>query len=106
MKFSYQWLCELVEGARPDPVELGRVITMKTAECEGVEAFAPYLERVAVARVLSAEVIPGTHNQKVVVDAGPYGNRTVVCGAENCRAGMKTIYVPPGTKLGSLQIDT
>ena len=106
MKFSYQWLCELVEGTRPDPVELGRVITMKTAECEGVDAFAPYLERVAVARVLSAEAIPSTHNQKVVVDAGVYGLRTVVCGAPNCRTGMTTIYVPPGTRLSSLQIET
>jgi phenylalanyl-tRNA synthetase beta chain len=106
MKFSYQWLCELVEGVRPDPVELGRVITMKTAECEGVDIFAPYLARVAVARVLSAEAIPGTHNQKVIVDAGLYGQRTVVCGAPNCRAGMTTIYVPPGTKLGALEIET
>jgi phenylalanyl-tRNA synthetase beta chain len=106
MKFSYQWLCELVEGVRPDPLELGRVITMKTAECEGVEAFAPYLARVAAARVLSAEPVPGTHNQKVVVDAGAYGQRTVVCGAPNCRAGMMTIYVPPGTRLGPLQIET
>ena len=59
MKFSYQWLSELVDGARPDPVELGRAITMKTAECEGVELVAEHLALVAVARVLSVEPIPG-----------------------------------------------
>src|SRR5689334_8079128 len=104
MKFSYQWLLELVDGARPDPVELGRRITMKTAEVDGVEPFAEYLAQVAPARVLSAEPIPGSHNQKVVVDAGRYGERTVVCGAPNCRAGMTTVYVPCGAKLGALEI--
>jgi phenylalanyl-tRNA synthetase beta chain len=106
MKFSYQWLYELVDGARPDPAELGRTITMKTAECEGVETFAPHLARVAIARILSAEPIPGSHNKTVLVDAGEYGRRTVVCGAPNCRAGITTIYVPPETTLGALEIKT
>jgi phenylalanyl-tRNA synthetase beta chain len=106
MKFSYQWLCDLVDGAKPDPVELGRTITMKTAECEGVEILAPHLARVAVARILSTEPIPGSHNQMVLVDAGEHGRRTVVCGAPNCRAGITTIYVPPETRLGALEIKT
>ncbi|HLJ16431.1 MAG TPA: phenylalanine--tRNA ligase subunit beta [Bryobacteraceae bacterium] len=37
MKFSYRWLRELVDGLDIGPKELGRLITMKTAECEGVE---------------------------------------------------------------------
>jgi phenylalanyl-tRNA synthetase beta chain len=40
MKFSYQWLAELVPGLAdgpPAPSELKRLITMKTAECEGIE---------------------------------------------------------------------
>ncbi len=37
MKFSYNWLTELVDGVAPPPRELGRLITMQTAECEGVE---------------------------------------------------------------------
>ncbi len=40
MKFSYNWLVELVEGVAPPPKELGRLITMQTAECEGVEETA------------------------------------------------------------------
>ncbi|MBS1877580.1 MAG: phenylalanine--tRNA ligase subunit beta [Acidobacteria bacterium] len=104
MKFSYNWLCELVDGLAADPVKLGQLITMKTAECDGVETFAPWLARVAAAKVLSAEPIEGSHNRKAVVDAGRYGRRTVVCGAPNCRAGMVTAYVPPGTELGSMTI--
>ncbi len=37
MKFSYHWIRELVPGLETDPRELMRLITMKTAECEGLE---------------------------------------------------------------------
>jgi phenylalanyl-tRNA synthetase beta chain len=37
MKFSYRWLRELVPGLNTDPAALERLITMKTAECEGIE---------------------------------------------------------------------
>lgn len=38
MKFSYNWLREMVEGLDASPQELERLITIKTAECEGIEA--------------------------------------------------------------------
>jgi phenylalanyl-tRNA synthetase beta chain len=37
VKFSYHWISELVEGLDVPPRDLMRVITMKTAECEGLE---------------------------------------------------------------------
>ena len=37
MKFSYDWLRELVPGLGAEPAELERLITLKTAECEGIE---------------------------------------------------------------------
>lgn len=37
MKFSYAWLKEFVPALSLDGAELGRQITMKTAECDGVE---------------------------------------------------------------------
>jgi phenylalanyl-tRNA synthetase beta chain len=37
MKFSYNWIRELIPGLDTDPQELMRLITMKTAECEGLE---------------------------------------------------------------------
>ncbi len=41
MKFSYNWIGELVEGLHTDAPELARLITMRTAECEGVEEAGP-----------------------------------------------------------------
>lgn len=37
MKFSYNWLREMVDGLDASPEELERLITIKTAECEGIE---------------------------------------------------------------------
>jgi phenylalanyl-tRNA synthetase beta chain len=38
LKFSYEWLRELVPGLAAEPAELERLITLKTAECEGMES--------------------------------------------------------------------
>jgi hypothetical protein len=40
MKFSYNWIRELVPGLDVAPAALMRLITMKTAECEGVGRWA------------------------------------------------------------------
>lgn len=99
MKFSYNWISELVDGLDLGPRDLERLITMKTAECEGIEPVGALLEGASAATVISSEPIDGGHNQKVVVETARYGVKTVVCGAPNCRAGMTTVYVPLGKKM-------
>src|SRR3984885_9581121 len=94
MKFSYNWIRELVPGLETEPGELMRLITMKTAECEGLESVGAALAEASVARVKEVEFIPGSHNQIVVVETARYGTRRVVCGAPNCRPGMLTAYLP------------
>ncbi len=98
MLFSFNWIRELVVGLDSAPEALERLITMKTAECEGVEKVGGLLESACAARVESVEAIPDSHNVKAVVDAGRYGRRMVVCGAKNCRAGLITAYAPIGKK--------
>jgi phenylalanyl-tRNA synthetase beta chain len=99
LKFSYNWLRELVPGLDSSPGDLTSLITMKTAECEGIEAAGLLLDRACAARVESIEPIPNSHNAKATVDAGRYGHVTVVCGAPNCRAGMIAAYAPLGRKV-------
>jgi phenylalanyl-tRNA synthetase beta chain len=96
MKFSYSWLREMVEGLNESPKELMRLITLKTAECEGVEDVGALLESACEARVVTVEALG--KNLKAVVATESFGIKTVVCGAPNCRAGMRTIYVPLGKK--------
>jgi phenylalanyl-tRNA synthetase beta chain len=78
LKFSYNWLRELVEDLDAAPGPLEKLITMKTAECESIEPAGEWLDRTRAARVESVEPMPGSHNVKAVVDAGPYGRKTVV----------------------------
>ncbi len=106
LKFSYNWIRELVEGLDAAPGPLEKLITMKTAECEGIERAGDLLERACAARVDTVEPLPGGHNVVAVVDAGRYGRKTVVCGAPNCRPGLITAYVPVGKKVvGGVESD-
>ncbi len=98
MKFSYNWIREFVPGLDVPAEALERLITMKTAECEGVHTAGGLLAGAVAARVEAVEAIPGGHNVKATVDAGKYGRKTVVCGAPNCKPGVMTVYVPLGVK--------
>jgi phenylalanyl-tRNA synthetase beta chain len=98
LKFSYNWIHELVPGLAEAPGPLERLITMKTAECEGVEPAAELLARSCLARVESVEPIPGGHNVKAVVDVGAFGRKSVVCGAPNCKPGLVTAWADIGKK--------
>jgi len=99
MKFSYSWIRSLVDGLDVPAEALERLITMKTAECESVETVGQLLADAVAATIESVEPIESSHNLKALVDAGRYGKKTVVCGAPNCRAGIRTVYVPLGIKL-------
>src|SRR5579863_2818308 len=94
MKFSYNWIQELVPGLDTVPEELMRLITMKTAECEGLELAGPKLADASMAHVIGVEEIAGSHNQIVVVQTERYGIKSVVCGAPNCVLGISTVYLP------------
>ena len=99
MKFSYQWLSELVEDIDAiDAKEVSRRITLHTAESEGVETHGALLKGACPAMVLSVEPIPNSHNVRAEIETELYGKKTVACGAVNCRAGLRTVYVPLGIK--------
>ena len=94
----------MVDGLDTPPQQLMQLISIKTAECEGVEETGAHFAKVVAARVIEAEPIAGSHNQKARIDAGPLGERTLVCGASNCRPGLITAYVPSGTDLEGTHI--
>ena len=99
MKFSYNWIREFVPGLTQAALPLERLITMKTAECEGIEETGAGLSEARIAQVFSVAPIAGTHNAKVVIDLGELGLRTVVCGAPNCRPDIFTAWLPVGRKM-------
>ena len=92
MKFSYNWLRELVDGLQTPPKELERLITIHTAECDRVEEVGGPLSTASEATVLSGA------NKRFTVETARYGKKEVVCGAPNCRPGLRTVYLPVGKK--------
>ncbi len=98
MKFSYNWISEFIDGLEPSAESLERIITIKTAECEGVDSFGRGLAGAVSAEVESVEPIEGSKNVKATVLTNLYGRKTVVCGAPNCRTGLHAVYVPVAPK--------
>jgi len=58
MKFSYNWIREYVPALDTPARQLERLITIRTAECEGIEETGGLLARACTAHVVSVEPIP------------------------------------------------
>lgn len=89
----------MVPGLAIEPAELEHLITMKTAECEGIEKWGAHFEDVVAVRVLSVDPLAKSKNKRVVIDPGNGTTHTVVCGAPNVAPGMIAAWARPGTQL-------
>jgi phenylalanyl-tRNA synthetase beta chain len=97
MKFTLSWLKDHLETEAPLDT-ITETLTRIGLEVEGIEDRAASLRPYVVAHVLSAEQHPNADRLRVCsVDAGDGQPVQVVCGAPNARAGMKTVFAPPGT---------
>ncbi|GCC45688.1 hypothetical protein chiPu_0029636, partial [Chiloscyllium punctatum] len=98
MKFTLSWLKEHLET--DEPLEkLADKLTMIGLEVENIEDKAKALAPFTIARVISAEQHPNADRLRVcMVDTGDGGAPVqVVCGAPNARAGLISVFSPPGT---------
>ena len=103
MKFTLSWLKEHLDT--DEPLEaLANKLTMVGLEVEHIEDKAKALAPFTIARVISAEQHPNADRLRVcMVDTGRPNEEgvtapvQVVCGAPNARAGLVTVFSPPGT---------
>ena len=98
MKFTLSWLKEHLDT--DEPLEkLADKLTMIGLEVEHIEDKAKALAPFTIARVISAEQHPNADRLRVcMVDTGDGGAPVqVVCGAPNARAGLVSVFSPPGT---------
>ncbi|MEW5789604.1 MAG: phenylalanine--tRNA ligase subunit beta [Pseudomonadota bacterium] len=104
MQFSEHWLNSLVShGLASD--RLGHLLTMAGLEVEALEPAAPAFTQVVVAEILSAERHPNADRLQVCqVQAGEGAPLTVVCGAPNARAGLRTACALVGASLPGIAI--
>lgn len=97
MKLPISWLNEYVKVDDIKPEELADRLTHAGLQVESIETSgpAPLCDEIVVGEVLTCEVIEGTHLHKTTVTDGKETVQ-VVCGAPNCRAGMKSAFAKIG----------
>jgi len=96
MKFTLSWLKEHLETDR-SLTEITDAMTMAGLEIEGIENPAEALAAFTVAHVKAAEPHPDADKLRVCTVETFEGEKQIVCGAPNARAGMTAIYAPLGT---------
>lgn len=99
MKFSEQWLRELVDPPL-DTGALTRQLTMAGLEVEGVAPACPEIAGLAVVEIKAVEPHPRADKLRVCrVETAADERFTVVCGAANVRPGLCAILARPGARL-------
>jgi phenylalanyl-tRNA synthetase beta chain len=99
MKFSENWLRELVE-INADRAELAHALTMAGLEVEELTPLGEDLAGVLVAEIIAAEKHPEADRLQVCqVDSGQGAPLQIVCGAPNARPGIKVPLAMIGAKL-------
>lgn len=101
MNISYKWLKEYVDFTLA-PQEVADALTscgLEVGSLEEVQTVRGGLKGLYVGQVLTCEDIPETHLHLTTVDLGRGEAQQIVCGAPNCRAGLKVIVADVGCVL-------
>ena len=97
MKLPLSWLNEYIDVSDIAPADLAERLTRSGLQVEAIETVGaePLSDSFVVGEVLTCEVIEGTHLHKTTVTDGTETVQ-VVCGAPNCRAGLKSVLAKIG----------
>ncbi len=98
MKVTLNWLKEYVDFDW-SPEELTERLTMLGLEVEGVQKITGDFEGVVVAQVLTREKHPDADKLSLCRVNDGKGERQIVCGAQNFKAGDKVPLILPGSSL-------
>ena len=104
MKFNKSWVDEWVAN-NLSAQELSDAITMAGLEVDTCEPVCGDFSQVVVASVVECWDHPDSDHLHVTkVDAGQGELLQIVCGAPNCRAGLKVACALVGAQVGDLKI--
>ncbi|MGE3062704.1 MAG: phenylalanine--tRNA ligase subunit beta [bacterium] len=101
MKISLNWLNDFVDIKDIDPKEISSLLTMKTAETEGIYLKKDYYSGIMTAKIIKAVKMDDTHFKCTVLADREYN---VVSGAPNTRENLMTLFVKPGGYLNEVKI--
>ena len=98
MKVTLNWLKQYVDF-NWSPEELTERLTMLGLEVEGVQKISAAFEGIVVARVITRDKHPNADKLSVCRVNDGTGERQIVCGAQNFKAGDKVPLILPGASL-------
>lgn len=98
MKVTLNWLKQYVDFDW-SPEQLAERLTMLGIEVEGVEKIGGEFEGIVVAQVVSRDKHPNADKLSVCRVNDGQGERQIVCGADNFKAGDKVPLIMPGATL-------
>ncbi|WP_420860174.1 phenylalanine--tRNA ligase subunit beta [Marivivens marinus] len=103
MKFTLSWLKEHLEtDATVD--EITEALTDLGLEVEGVENPAQKLATFTLAKVKHAEQHPDADRLRVCTVETDEGDKQIVCGAPNARAGITVVLAKPGDYVPGIDV--
>ena len=96
MKFTFSWLCDHLDTNK-SLREICDVLPMLGLEVEDLynplDALAPF----RIVEIVEANQHPDADRLRVCRVSTGEGELQIVCGAENARAGLRTVLAPVGT---------
>jgi phenylalanyl-tRNA synthetase beta chain len=98
MKVTLNWLKQYVDF-NWSPEELTERLTMLGLEVEGVQKISAAFEGIVVAQVITRDKHPNADKLSVCRVNDGQGERQIVCGAQNFKAGDKVLLILPGASL-------
>ena len=105
MKISLNWINEFVDIKDIDIKEIVSRFSLTTAEVDGYEQKGRDITGVVVGEIITCDKHPSS-NKPLWVLTVDNGKEIVpvVCGAHNCRVGMKVAFAKIGARLGTFGI--
>jgi phenylalanyl-tRNA synthetase beta chain len=98
MKITLNWLKQYVDF-NWSPAELAERLTMLGLEVEGVHTVAGAFDGIVVAQVITRDKHPNADKLSICRVNDGTGERQIVCGAQNFKAGDKVPLILPGASL-------
>ena len=103
MKVSLNWLNDFVDLRGIAPAEIMSRLSLVTAEVEGYEARGLHVQGIVIGQIVTCVKHP-TKNLNVLTVNNGEAVVPVVCGAPNCRVGLKVAFAKVGSRIGDMQI--
>jgi phenylalanyl-tRNA synthetase beta chain len=98
MKVPLSWLKEFID-LEASPHQIAQTLTTLGLEVEGVELNRPSFENVVIGKVTSTQKHPGADRLTVAQVTDGKQTFQVVCGAPNCREGLKVPFAKVGAEI-------